>query len=83
MDYETRSLATMLNRSDELELLALIEGELDAAAEAALRRRLVGDPQLLALLDKVRTDRAALRDRLLRRRDRRQRQAPVWPARSQ
>ena len=61
MDYETRSLATMLNRSDELELLALIEGELDAAAEAALRRRLVGDPQLLALLDKVRTDRAALR----------------------
>ena len=51
MDYETRSLATMLNRSDELELLALIEGELDAAAEAALRRRLVGDPQLLALLD--------------------------------
>lgn len=51
----------MLDRYDSSELLALIEGELDAAAAAALERRLAGDPQASARVQAMIRDRAALR----------------------
>ncbi len=46
---------------DEADLLALIEDELDSKRAAEIRRRLVGDPQTLALLERLSEDRMLLR----------------------
>jgi len=51
----------MLDRYDQLELLALIEGELDPRAEACIRANLAGDPQAAAMVDRLRQDRQSLR----------------------
>jgi len=51
----------MLDRYDQLELLALIEGELDPRAEAGIRAKIAGDPQAVAMLDRLRQDRQSLR----------------------
>lgn len=51
----------MHNRHDHLELLALIEDELDAAAAAPLRKRLANEPRILEMVERMRHDRAALR----------------------
>lgn len=51
----------MSERHDETQLLALVEGELDASAAAALRERLSGDPKLKATVEGMIADRLALR----------------------
>jgi hypothetical protein len=51
----------MFGHANELELLDLIEGELDATAEAALRIRLQDQPGALETLQRMQADRAALR----------------------
>lgn len=51
----------MLDPADELELLSLIEGELDAHATAALRQRLSSNPQALNLVERLWQDRTVLR----------------------
>lgn len=51
----------MQDRHDQLELLACVEGELDAAAVAGLRRRLASEPRVLAALDRMIEDRSRLR----------------------
>ncbi|MHC4101470.1 MAG: anti-sigma factor family protein [Planctomycetota bacterium] len=51
----------MPQRFDEAELLALIEDELDAADAERLRQRLVSEPEALALIERMREDRARLR----------------------
>lgn len=47
---------------DEAQLLDLIEDQLDASDAERLRRELAAQPELLARLDRMRADRAALRD---------------------
>ena len=51
----------MLDHHDELELLALIEGDLDARQAAALRKRLANEPRAQAMIERMREDRAVLR----------------------
>lgn len=52
----------MIDRHDEHELLALVEGELSPQQETRLRARLAtSDPQALLVLDRMRADRDALR----------------------
>lgn len=51
----------MLDQHDESELLALIEGELDDRQAAALRKRLSNEPRALAMIERMREDRAVLR----------------------
>lgn len=51
----------MLDRYDPSELLALIEGELDASAAATLQQRLDGDPQAAARVRAMMRDRSNLR----------------------
>jgi hypothetical protein len=51
----------MHTRPDHLELLALIEGELDAATAGPLRKRLAGEPRVIEAIERMRHDRTALR----------------------
>ena len=51
----------MPDRHNELELLSLIEGELDAQASASLRKRLAGDQRATSLVEEMAADRIALR----------------------
>jgi hypothetical protein len=51
----------MPKRFDEAELLALIEDELDPKDAERFRRRLASEPQALALIERMRQDRALLR----------------------
>lgn len=51
----------IFDQFDEADLLALIEDEVDPEQAAEIRRRLVGDPQALALLERLRDDRMLLR----------------------
>lgn len=50
-----------MNPIDETKLLGLIEGELDSASAVALRGQLADDPQTLARLARLETDRHELR----------------------
>lgn len=57
-------LDPMLERYDQSELLSLIEGDLDVSdprAAAALRARLVKDPQVASMVESMMRDRASLR----------------------
>ena len=51
----------MPQRFDEAELLALIEDQLDPRDAQCLRRRLASEPEVMALIDRMRQDRALLR----------------------
>jgi hypothetical protein len=50
----------MFENYDETDLLALIEDELDEAAANDLRARLAAEPRLLAMIERMRADRARL-----------------------
>jgi hypothetical protein len=51
----------MFDQYDEAELLELIEDKLDPLAAQRLRDRLAADPRVLALIERMREDRALLR----------------------
>ncbi len=52
---------TRIDQFDETDLLALIEDKLEPEQAAAIRRRLAGVPQTLALVERLREDRMLLR----------------------
>ncbi len=51
----------MFENLDEAQLLALVEGELDSQEAESLRQRLAGDPEALAVIERMIDDRALLR----------------------
>ncbi|MCZ6543924.1 MAG: hypothetical protein O6768_09685, partial [Planctomycetota bacterium] len=51
----------MFEKLDEAQLLALVEGELDSQEAESLRQRLAGDPEALAVIERMIEDRALLR----------------------